>query len=81
MRISERLRRNATSGPVSKCQASTSASNRFQRLRGSTRVPTRARASIMPLAASVLSASRSTVRDTEKRCSNSVSEGKISPSR
>ena len=61
--------------PTSACHISTSVSNRFHDDRGRTRVPTRARACTSPLAARVLRASRSTVRDTPKRSSSSTITG------
>ena len=79
-RMSARSRRKRLSIPASRCQPSTSTSNMFQAERSLTRVPTPALALSSPLADSVLTLSRSTVRETLNIAVSSASRGSGVPS-
>ena len=65
--------------PASVCHATTSGSNQFQLSDGSTRVPTLGPATSRPLAASDLTASRTTVRLTPNSSHSSGSAGSVPP--
>src|SRR5215468_7185219 len=72
------LRKRARSG-VAMYQARTSRSSRFQRSRGSTRVPTLGREFSSPLAFSILMASRTAERLMRRRRHHSASLGSRTP--
>jgi len=78
-RSSKRLCTKWGSGSPANAQARTSGSRRFQRLRGSTRVPILGRLSTSPFAVSTCIASRYALRDTSSASENSTSLDNMSP--